>query len=285
MVCRHGDLPFLRQSHLARCRLVRGGGRCLSLGVAAPRRAARSPSRFLEQSRRRSFRSDAARGRARAFVATASGCGMTSRRAKCGKTRSSRARSSSRSRASSIRRKGIRLAREFVKAEFVDRGMIADLNVHLDIGADGMAKPHAHVMLTMRSVDEDRVWPEGPRLESRPSCSNIGAKPGSEHANRRWPNSISTRASITAALKRRASTSNRSTRSVPAAARMAGQGLSNPSGSTSTATLRASNGDKLLAQSRSRARRDHAQPGDLHQPRSGHVRAPAQRWERAVRCA
>lgn len=33
--------------------------------------------------------------------------------------------------------------------------MIADLNVHWDIGADGLAKPHAHVMLTMREVDED----------------------------------------------------------------------------------------------------------------------------------
>jgi hypothetical protein len=42
---------------------------------------------------------------------------------------------------------GIELARDFVQAEFVDRGMIADLNVHWDIGADGMAKPHAHVML------------------------------------------------------------------------------------------------------------------------------------------
>jgi ATP-dependent exoDNAse (exonuclease V) alpha subunit len=50
---------------------------------------------------------------------------------------------------------GIELARDFVEAEFVDRGMIADLNVHWDIGADGLAKPHAHVMLTMREVDED----------------------------------------------------------------------------------------------------------------------------------
>lgn len=47
---------------------------------------------------------------------------------------------------------GIALAREFVEAEFVDKGMIADLNVHWDIGKDGLAKPHAHVMLTMREV-------------------------------------------------------------------------------------------------------------------------------------
>ncbi|WP_145199428.1 Ti-type conjugative transfer relaxase TraA [Sphingobium sp. B2] len=49
---------------------------------------------------------------------------------------------------------GIELAQDFVRAEFVERGMIADLNVHWDIGADGLAKPHAHVMLTMREVNE-----------------------------------------------------------------------------------------------------------------------------------
>jgi Ti-type conjugative transfer relaxase TraA len=66
---------------------------------------------------------------------------------------------------------GIELARDFVQAEFVDRGMIADLNVHWDIGADGLAKLHAHVMLTMREVSEDgfgkkvRVWNETAQLE------------------------------------------------------------------------------------------------------------------------
>ncbi|WJS87139.1 Ti-type conjugative transfer relaxase TraA [Paracoccus sp. TOH] len=49
---------------------------------------------------------------------------------------------------------GIELARDFAQAEFVDQGMIADLNVHWNIGEDGMPKPHAHVMLTMREVDE-----------------------------------------------------------------------------------------------------------------------------------
>jgi len=52
-------------------------------------------------------------------------------------------------------RDGIELARDFVRGEFVDRGMIADLNVHWDIAEDGMAKPHAHVMLTMRAVEEN----------------------------------------------------------------------------------------------------------------------------------
>ncbi|WP_339710372.1 Ti-type conjugative transfer relaxase TraA [uncultured Sphingosinicella sp.] len=65
----------------------------------------------------------------------------------------------------------IHVAREFVSREFVDRGMCADLNVHWDIGADGMAKPHAHVMLTMREVDENgfgakvRDWNSTPLLE------------------------------------------------------------------------------------------------------------------------
>jgi Ti-type conjugative transfer relaxase TraA len=52
-------------------------------------------------------------------------------------------------------RDGIELARDFVPGEFVDRGMIADLNVHWDMSEDGMPKPHAHVMLTMRAVDEN----------------------------------------------------------------------------------------------------------------------------------
>ncbi|WP_256869079.1 MobQ family relaxase [Sphingobium lactosutens] len=50
---------------------------------------------------------------------------------------------------------GIELARDFVQAEFVDRGMIADLNVHWDMGSDGQPAPHAHVMLTMREVGPD----------------------------------------------------------------------------------------------------------------------------------
>ncbi|MGH6613368.1 Ti-type conjugative transfer relaxase TraA [Sphingomonas sp.] len=53
------------------------------------------------------------------------------------------------------REQGIALARDFVKTEFVDRGMVADLNVHWDVGADGEAKPHAHVMLAMRAVGPD----------------------------------------------------------------------------------------------------------------------------------
>lgn len=54
----------------------------------------------------------------------------------------------------------IALAREFVDREFVQRGMVADLNVHWDIGPDGEVKPHAHVMLTMREVGPDGFGPK-----------------------------------------------------------------------------------------------------------------------------
>jgi Ti-type conjugative transfer relaxase TraA len=55
---------------------------------------------------------------------------------------------------------GIELARDFVRGEFVDGGMIADLNVHWDMAEDGMPKPHVHVMLTMRAVDESGFGPK-----------------------------------------------------------------------------------------------------------------------------
>src|SRR5581483_10583530 len=66
---------------------------------------------------------------------------------------------------------GIELARDFVQREFVDQGMVADLNVHRDIDANGLAKPHAHVMLSMREVDESgfgkkvRDWNKIERLQ------------------------------------------------------------------------------------------------------------------------
>ena len=66
---------------------------------------------------------------------------------------------------------GVALARDFVQREFVDQGMVADLNVHWERGADGLLKPHAHVMLTMREVGEDgfgrkvRDWNRTERLQ------------------------------------------------------------------------------------------------------------------------
>src|SRR4051812_47414654 len=50
------------------------------------------------------------------------------------------------------REEGVALARKFVAEQFISRGMVADLNVHWPVDAQGEAKPHAHVMLTMREV-------------------------------------------------------------------------------------------------------------------------------------
>lgn len=47
------------------------------------------------------------------------------------------------------------LVRDFVKKNFVDLGMIADLAVHCPLAADGKEQPHAHVMLTMRPLEAD----------------------------------------------------------------------------------------------------------------------------------
>ncbi|MCA6601170.1 MAG: Ti-type conjugative transfer relaxase TraA [Pseudanabaena sp. M57BS1SP1A06MG] len=49
----------------------------------------------------------------------------------------------------------ILLAKEFVKTQFVDKGMVADLSVHNDKTPSGELQPHAHVMLTLREVTPD----------------------------------------------------------------------------------------------------------------------------------
>ena len=140
---------------------------------------------------------------------------------------------------------GIRLAREFVKAEFVDRGMIADLNVHWDIGADGLAKPHAHVMLTSRSVDGEGF---GPKVRDWNAASLL------EHWREAWGEHLNRRL---AELDIDARVDHRSLEAQgidlepqnkigPAAACMAAQGLS-PERLVEHHAIARSNGDKLLA--------------------------------------
>jgi ATP-dependent exoDNAse (exonuclease V) alpha subunit len=50
------------------------------------------------------------------------------------------------------RAEGIALAQDFVREQFVARGMVADLCVHSPVGEDGQPKPHAHVLLSMRGI-------------------------------------------------------------------------------------------------------------------------------------
>ena len=57
----------------------------------------------------------------------------------------------------------IMLAEEFSQRAFVDRGMVADLNIHADQKSDG-AYYHAHIMLTTRTIEQEgfgqkeRTW-------------------------------------------------------------------------------------------------------------------------------
>ena len=55
----------------------------------------------------------------------------------------------------------INLVREYVQANFVDRGMCADVAIH---DTDG-SNPHAHIMLTMRPFNEDKSWGAKQRKE------------------------------------------------------------------------------------------------------------------------
>lgn len=56
------------------------------------------------------------------------------------------------------------LLRGFVRHQFVDRGMIADVAIHEGKARDGHGQPHAHIMLTMRELTgegfgkKDRSW-------------------------------------------------------------------------------------------------------------------------------
>lgn len=52
------------------------------------------------------------------------------------------------------REQGISLVREYVKRHFVAEGMCADIAVH-DTGG---GNPHAHVMLTMRPIEQGATW-------------------------------------------------------------------------------------------------------------------------------
>ena len=57
--------------------------------------------------------------------------------------------------------------------QFVSRGMVADLNVHWPVDAHGEAKPHAHVMLTMREVGPEGFGRKVSGVESRSGIAGL----------------------------------------------------------------------------------------------------------------
>ena len=50
----------------------------------------------------------------------------------------------------------IALIRQYCQTTFVDKGMIADIAVHFD--HKDPSNPHAHILLTMRAMDEHGKW-------------------------------------------------------------------------------------------------------------------------------
>lgn len=77
----------------------------------------------------------------------------------------------------------LELVRSFVRSEFVSRGMVADIAIHEPKASDGGQQPHAHVMLTTRTLGpegfqgKNRDWNDKGLLESwREAWAN--------HANR-----------------------------------------------------------------------------------------------------
>jgi Ti-type conjugative transfer relaxase TraA len=140
---------------------------------------------------------------------------------------------------------GIALARDFVRDEFVDRGMIADLNVHWDVGADGMPKPHAHVMLTMRAVGEDGFGKKN-RDWNRTDLLEKWRERWSEHVNQRLAELDIDARIDHRSLEAQGIELEPQHKTGPAASRMAAQGLESERLEEHQAIARA-NGEKLLA--------------------------------------
>lgn len=47
----------------------------------------------------------------------------------------------------------VTLVRGFVRDQFVSQGMVADFAIHRPLGSDGLAQPHAHILLCLRRLD------------------------------------------------------------------------------------------------------------------------------------
>ncbi|WP_339467861.1 MobA/MobL family protein, partial [Pseudomonas lurida] len=141
---------------------------------------------------------------------------------------------------------GIRLAREFVQTEFVKRGMVADLNVHWDIGADGEAKPHAHVMLTMRDVGEDGFGKKN-RDWNRTDLLEKWRERWSEHVNTRLAELDIDSRIAHRSLEAQGIDLEPQHKIGPAASRMAAQGLASERLDEHHEIARA-NGEKIIAQ-------------------------------------
>lgn len=60
------------------------------------------------------------------------------------------------------------ITKDFIKSEFVDKGMVADISIH----RDDMNNPHAHVLLTQRPFNLDGTW--GKKTKTRTQYDENG---------------------------------------------------------------------------------------------------------------
>nr|WP_234989763.1 MobA/MobL family protein [Peptoniphilus asaccharolyticus] len=52
----------------------------------------------------------------------------------------------------------IKLISEFIEENFTSKRMIADCNIHNPLASDNEEQPHAHILLTLREIDEHGKW-------------------------------------------------------------------------------------------------------------------------------
>ena len=80
--------------------------------------------------------------------------------------------------------KNIELIRAYVKEQFVDKGMIADIAIH-EPGRDSDARNvHAHIMLTMRDIDGETFASHKNRSWNEDDLFLQWRQTWAEHANR-----------------------------------------------------------------------------------------------------
>ena len=60
------------------------------------------------------------------------------------------------------------ITKDFIKSEFVDKGMVADISIH----RDDINNPHAHVLLTQRPFNADGTW--GKKTKTRTQYDENG---------------------------------------------------------------------------------------------------------------
>ncbi|HMS45338.1 MAG TPA: MobA/MobL family protein, partial [Alphaproteobacteria bacterium] len=52
----------------------------------------------------------------------------------------------------------VELVRSYILNQFTKRGMVADLNIHNSHASDGNEQPHAHILLTLRTINKDKKF-------------------------------------------------------------------------------------------------------------------------------